>query len=230
MRGIFDDNILKMADHKENMPMQPEEMYNISNRYYDWEKFRYSLPRHYHQNPPAKTPPPRALLKTNYIDDVLKIKKGLPAPNAYSPNSQYRPLSGKLDKNPRRTQADVIIERGKLEKSPGPATYNPRPQTATALNKNGPEQREHYLNEIEYLSAENPGVGEYNLTHLSHVASPKFKRPATAYEVLKPQKSKPKSKHKEDLSKTLVPGTFDWLAAQKRPPCKNFFGKSRRFV
>ncbi len=34
----------------------------------------------------------------------------------------------------------------------------------------------------------------------------------------------------EDLSHTLVAGTFEWLSRQKSSKNKNFFGKSKRFV
>lgn len=32
------------------------------------------------------------------------------------------------------------------------------------------------------------------------------------------------------MKTTLVVGTFDWMAAQKKPIHKNFFGKTKRFV
>ncbi len=40
---------------------------------------------------------------------------------------------------------------------------------------------------------------------------------------------KKKEEVKEELKTTLITGTFDWLAAQKKPSHKNFFGKSGRF-
>jgi hypothetical protein len=43
--------------------------------------------------------------KLNYIDDVLKIKKFVPAPNKYEIKENPRPLSGKMDKNARKTLA-----------------------------------------------------------------------------------------------------------------------------
>jgi hypothetical protein len=43
--------------------------------------------------------------KTNYIDSAISIKKFVPAPNTYEPKIQSRPVSGKMDKNPRKTIA-----------------------------------------------------------------------------------------------------------------------------
>jgi len=37
----------------------------------------------------------------------------VPAPNIYDVTIKYRPLSGKMDKNPRKTIADSIIDRNK---------------------------------------------------------------------------------------------------------------------
>jgi len=37
-------------------------------------------------------------------------------------------------------------------------------------------------------------------------------------------------KSREHLKTTLVEGTFEWLASQKKTNNKNFFGKSRRFT
>lgn len=88
-----------------------------------------------------------------------------------------------MDKNPRKTIADTIIHQNKIEPSPGPATYFSRPKTAEPkMNKNAPEYREHYLNEVEYLSSESPGVGEYNINYFktSHIASPKYQRAFTS--------------------------------------------------
>ena len=87
-----------------------------------------------------------------------------------------------MDKNPRKTLADTIIHQNKREPSPGPATYFSRPQTAgPIMNKNVPEYREHYLNEVEYLSSESPGVGEYNLNYfkIDHITGPKFNKNKT---------------------------------------------------
>ena len=82
-----------------------------------------------------------------------------------------------MDKNPRKTIAETIIHQNKREPSPGPASYFSRPKTAgPKMNKNMPEYREHYLNEVEYLSSECPGVGEYNVNYLKseHIGSPKY--------------------------------------------------------
>lgn len=82
-----------------------------------------------------------------------------------------------MDKNPRKTLAETIIHQNRREPSPGPTTYFSRPKTAgPKLNKNVPEYREHYLNEVEYLSSESPGVGEYNINYLKndHIVSPKY--------------------------------------------------------
>ena len=82
-------------------------------------------------------PPSKSETKLNYIDDVLRIKKCIPGPNAYTINTLDRPLSGKMDKNPRMTLADTIISNKKKHQSPGPGAYFTRPQTAgSTSNKN----------------------------------------------------------------------------------------------
>ena len=48
----------------------------------------------------------------------------------------------------------------------------------------------------------------------------------------KDKKSASKEKkpgNNENLPRTVVAGTFDWLAAQKKPTSKNFFGLTKRF-
>ncbi len=72
----------------------------------------------------------------------MRIKKCIPAPNAYTIATLDRPLSGKMDKNPRMTLADTIMSKKKKNQSPGPGTYFTRPQTAgCSMNKNAPEYR-----------------------------------------------------------------------------------------
>ena len=63
-------------------------------------------------------------------------------PNKYEIKENSRPLSGKMDKNPRKTLAETIVHQNKREPSPGPASYFTRPKTAEAkLNKHVPEYR-----------------------------------------------------------------------------------------
>ena len=65
-----------------------------------------------------------------------------------------------MDRKPRITTTDEKIADSKKNQYPGPGAYKPRPQTAgNKINRNAPEHRDHYLNEVEYLSAEKPGVG-----------------------------------------------------------------------
>lgn len=138
-----------------------------------------------------------------------------------------------MDKNPRKTLAETIIHQNKREPSPGPASYFSRPKTAEPkLNKNVPEYREHYLNEVEYLSSESPGVGEYNINYLKsdHIASPMYRRGfTTSKSTTSLKREKTDKSEKEELSRTVVMGTFDWIASQKKPTNKNYFGKSKRF-
>jgi hypothetical protein len=52
-----------------------------------------------------------------------------------------------MDKRPRTTLTDVICKQQK--KIPGPGAYFTRPQTAdNKINRNAPEYRQHYLNEV----------------------------------------------------------------------------------
>ena len=131
-----------------------DEIYNTINRNYEWEHFKYVVPKKYSQTPFKQIPPSKSQPKLNYIDDVLRIKKCIPAPNAYTIATLDRPLSGKMDKNPRMTLADTIMSKKKKNQSPGPGTYFTRPQTAgCSMNKNAPEYRQHYLHQVEYLSS-----------------------------------------------------------------------------
>ena len=122
------------------------------------------MPRHSQPSP-----------KLSYVDHLLKVKKKIPAPNAYHPDYQVRPVSGKMDKKPRKTMTEETIDTSKKDKYPGPGFYDNRPQTAdNKFNRNAPEYRQHYLHEVEYLSSECPGVGEYNLSKQDHVNGPRY--------------------------------------------------------
>lgn len=219
-----------------------KEMYDMVNRNYEWEGFKYQIPRQYFQGEKKVAPGSRPPHKLNYIDDVLRIKKFVPAPNKYEIKENSRPLSGKMDKNPRKTLAEAIIHQNRREPSPGPASYFTRPRTAEAkINKNAPEYREHYLHEVEYLSSECPGVGEYNVNYVKsdHIASPKYHKAFASSKstsaLRKEEKGEKAEKGEkgekgEELSRTVVAGTFDWIASQKKTASKNYFGKSKRFV
>lgn len=205
------------------------DLYQASNHNLPWEGFKYVVPARHQQADPAPPQPTKASPKLNYIDYLLRTKKTIPAPNAYNNMPVNRPVSGKMDRHPRTTTTDEAIAKNKKQQIPGPGHYLVRPKTADVkVNRNVPEHRPHYLNEVEYLSAENPGIGEYNLLNdqRQHITSPKFGkvlRKSTSARV-KTEKST-----KEKTTPTLVMGTFDWLSAQKRPCNKNFFGKGRRF-
>lgn len=57
-----------------------------------------------------------------------------------------------MDKKPRTTLTDAIYKEQKHQ--PGPGAYFTRPKTADSkFNRNAPEYRQHYLNEVEYLSS-----------------------------------------------------------------------------
>jgi hypothetical protein len=133
-----------MLDHHEReSAITPKDIYDITNRNYEWEAFKYQMPRQYYHPNDKKSPPgDRPPHKLNYIDDVLRIKKFIPAPNKYEIKENSRPLSGKMDKNPRKTLAETIIHQNKREPSPGPASYFSRPKTAEPkMNKHVPEYR-----------------------------------------------------------------------------------------
>ncbi len=88
------------------------------------------MPKSYNQASPKHIPPTRSEPKLNYIDYLLRAKKCVPAPNAYEFSTVDRPLSGKMDKSPRLTQAAAILGSKKKDRSPGPGAYFTRPQTA----------------------------------------------------------------------------------------------------
>ena len=97
------------------------------------------MPKQYYQPPINHIPESKPEHKQNYIDDVLKTKKSVPGPNAYTPVAQSRPLSGKMDKRPRATLADTIMSQNKSLRTPGPGSYFTRPKTAdTKINRNAP--------------------------------------------------------------------------------------------
>ncbi len=145
-----------MMETDNRNPLTFEDIYNTINRNYEWESFKYVVPKHYHQGNVQRIPSSKSQTKLNYIDEVLKTKRSIPAPNAYVIQSLNRPLSGKMDKTAKDTEGSGQVK----SQVPGPGAYFKRAQTAgPRINRNVPEYREHYLNEVEYLSAECPGVG-----------------------------------------------------------------------
>lgn len=62
-----------------------------------------------------------------------------------------------------------------------------------------------------------------------HKASSINLKTATSEQIIK-KKSLKKDKNKDQLSKTLIAGTFDWIASQQIPHNKNYFGKGKRFI
>ena len=82
---------------------------------------------------------------------------------------------------------------------------------------------------MQYLATEGPGVGHYNLNSYQnnqHVTGFRYKTDTVKDA---PKKKKRGKLNKENLSKTLIPGTFDWIAAEARPFSSNRFGLSKRF-
>ncbi|CAM5998963.1 unnamed protein product [Sphagnum balticum] len=115
--------------------------------------------------------------RNNFIDELIHQKRAIPGPSNYTPLEQQRPLSGKMDKGPRKTVTEAIIDRNRREGSPGPTSYFTRPMTAASPpHRPPPTSKDHYLNEVEYLATEGPGVGQYNVEYFKrdHVQSPKI--------------------------------------------------------
>jgi len=125
-----------------------EDLYHAKNKDYPWESFKYVISPHYHHSNSNIVPPhPHPSPKLSYVDHLLKVKKKIPAPNAYHPDDHPRPVSGKMDRRPRKTMTDETIDISKKDKYPGPGFYDNRPQTAdNKVNRNAPEHRQHYLN------------------------------------------------------------------------------------
>ena len=88
---------------------------------------------------------------------------------------------------------------------------------------------------MAYLAAEAPGVGQYNVDQFDHaqrVAGFKYRSPTQSSTKSLKVSSKDQNRrslNKENLSKTLIAGTFDWIAAQRKPVNKNYFGLTKRF-
>lgn len=208
-----------------------EEIYSIVNRDYEWEEFKYNIPRKYQsykQSGHKSYDKPRR--KTNYIDEVQKMAKKVPGPSSYKIGWESRPLSGKMGKSPRVTSAGEVAARSRKENLPGPAAYFlGRPQTAvTKRRKIVDETREHYLHEIEYLANEGPGVGTYNISSCGQCAAkvPKIKKDYYNRSVSSVKQHKG---DKEDFYTVVYPGSFTWLAKQKWSKSKGGFGKMKRF-
>ena len=132
--------------------MDTRVLYDMEHRNYDWESFKYEVPRKYMGEDVKKMPlvGAKAPRKTNYLDELHRVKKHIPGPNKYHIKEQSRPLSGKLDRTPRQTLSQTIIAQSKKENIPGPGQYHrhPRPQTAKttpAKDKEKEMQRDHYL-------------------------------------------------------------------------------------
>lgn len=55
------------------------------NRNYDWETFKYQIPKQYNGQEVKHTPPTgkNAPKRTNYLDQLHKITRYVPGPNKY---------------------------------------------------------------------------------------------------------------------------------------------------
>ena len=124
-----------------------EDLYHAKNNNFPWESFKYVVPPQYHHSNPNIVPPyPKPTPKLSYVDHLLRVKKTIPAPNAYNPDDHPRPVSGKMDRKPRKTMTDEAIATTKKDQYPGPGAYANRPQTAdNKVNRNAPGHRQHYL-------------------------------------------------------------------------------------
>lgn len=124
-----------MLESENRNQLSFEDIYNTINRNYEWEGFKYVVPKQYHQGSVLRIPSSKSQPKLNYIDDVLKTKRCVPAPNAYSVQCLNRPLSGKMDKTAKDVEG---VGRGKSQ-VPGPGAYFKRAQTADPrINRNAP--------------------------------------------------------------------------------------------
>lgn len=63
-----------------------------------------------------------------------------------------------------------------------------------------------------------------------HKASLVNLKTAPNEQVIKKKSHRKDKSAKDQLSKTIVAGTFDWIASQETPHNKNYFGKGKRFV
>lgn len=68
-------------------------MYDIKERNYEWESFKYELPRKYTYVPPSFVRSGGLFgVKKSYLDDLQKEKKKIPGPSHYKFNViQSRP-------------------------------------------------------------------------------------------------------------------------------------------
>jgi len=78
-----------------------KELYNIKERNYDWEDFKYELPRKYTKNTTSFVKSGALFCsKKGYLDVLEKEKKTMPGPNYYK-NVDIKPRSqsGKIGKS-----------------------------------------------------------------------------------------------------------------------------------
>jgi hypothetical protein len=206
--------------------MEVQAMYDTAEGNFEWEEFRYEVPRKY-THAPTSSAKSGALFgtKSSFLELLQKQKRGIPGPSHYQPaDLKPRPLSGKMDRGKRLN----LNEKSGKENAPGPGAYFKRPQSANICRPSSAKEkalieRPHYLNEVEFLAGHSPGVGTYSLTELGHVGVPKLFK-----------KVHGDTSTKKDPRKLLnvtanCYGTFEWLKLQQRKKDSCSFGRSKRF-
>jgi hypothetical protein len=204
-------------------------MYDIAERNYEWEEFKYEIPRKY-IHPPSPLSKSSTFFgsKKNFLDDLQRQKKQIPGPSHYKrTHLQSRPLSGKMDRSKKLVPSQET--KDKQENQPGPGAYFTRPQSATSFKpiptakEKALIERPHYLNEVQYLAGHSPGVGAYNLSQRSHVVGPKLLK-----KVYKDLLKKCDTRKLLNVAASCH-GTFEWMNQQAKKKNNSFFGKSKRF-
>ena len=136
--------------------MEIREMFDLKERNYPWEPFKYQMPKHYSSLTKYSQVPAGAMFgtKDNYLDSIQKAKKTIPGPTHYKVTPvTARPKSGKMDKAERKT-CSAECESECKNKNPGPGSYFKRPKSAasTITGMSGrdkePIPKGHYLNEV----------------------------------------------------------------------------------
>jgi len=156
-----------------------KEMFDIAMRNNTaWGIEGYAVPRDYVDSRKlqevssgkVKRPAPRELKKQDYLTDIMRATKNVPAPNKYEivkpwVDEKNKPKAVKPTK--KSTYIDDIIRESQLKPTPGPGAHNLR-ETEEQLKKRLAQkqgkgsERVNFLCEMEHLSNSIPGPGNYN--------------------------------------------------------------------
>lgn len=128
----------------------------------------------------------------------------------------------------RKTYLDDIIDFENREKRPGPGNYFRKGRNTEEDIKHhagASVERGTYLDEVEYLAAESPGIGEYNIA--TRLTRKSFNMSKPHNRMTKQSTKKPGRRSLQTLN-PMLEGTFDFIGRSKRKR-NTTFSKDKRF-